>query len=306
MQSCSPHHCPPQPCPPQPFLPQYPLICVGTGPSGSNGPTGPFGNGSTGPIGPTGPTGVTGPTGPTGSIGPTGQTGVTGPPGNNNTEPFPLPNHQLPRIPYSIEIDPNNNPILNPPTTWAVYYHTADSQSNGTAQPPLYPFPISANTSLTDQCTNQPYFIYYATCQAINLALQNGAISPTNTISASIALEPNQTCFFREGGVFDDCSTIYAFVNARAAGYVPIKYTMYLFTGPFGNNSVSNGQQPRFTPTGGVSPSSQVVMPPHMIKLEWAATTQWLSNIPSLWIDIDGGPAIEVKMLLTHTNHTRS
>lgn len=50
----------PRPCPPQPFLPQYPLICVGTGPTGSIGPTGL--TGPTGPIG-TGPTGLIGPTG---------------------------------------------------------------------------------------------------------------------------------------------------------------------------------------------------------------------------------------------------
>ena len=50
----------PCPCPPQPCPPQYPLICVGTGPTGSIGPTGL--TGPTGPIG-TGPTGLIGPTG---------------------------------------------------------------------------------------------------------------------------------------------------------------------------------------------------------------------------------------------------
>ena len=32
------------PCPPQQSIPQYPLICVGTGPTGPNGPTGPTGS----------------------------------------------------------------------------------------------------------------------------------------------------------------------------------------------------------------------------------------------------------------------
>ena len=83
------------PCPQQPFLPQYPLICVGTGPTGpcctgttgTTGYTGPTGQVGTGPTGApsdvTGPTGYTGPTGPccTGSTGPTGSTGSTGPTG---------------------------------------------------------------------------------------------------------------------------------------------------------------------------------------------------------------------------------
>jgi hypothetical protein len=91
------------PCPPQ-SIPQYPLICVGTGPTGSIGPTGaqstvtgPTGftgpTGNTGPTGAdsivTGPTGLTGPTGPTGQsstvTGPTGLTGPTGPTGQSST-----------------------------------------------------------------------------------------------------------------------------------------------------------------------------------------------------------------------------
>lgn len=58
------------PHPSRPVIPQYPLIAVGTGPTGQRGFTGPIG--STGPTGYTGSTGPTGPTGPTGHIGPTG------------------------------------------------------------------------------------------------------------------------------------------------------------------------------------------------------------------------------------------
>ena len=38
--NCPPY---PPPCPPRPCPPQYPLICVGTGPTGYNGLTGPTG-----------------------------------------------------------------------------------------------------------------------------------------------------------------------------------------------------------------------------------------------------------------------
>ena len=81
----NPYQC----CPPQP-VGQYPVLCVGTGPTGPcctgptgttgfSGATGPLGTGPTGAIG-TGATGLTGPTGATGPCctGPTGYTGVTG------------------------------------------------------------------------------------------------------------------------------------------------------------------------------------------------------------------------------------
>jgi hypothetical protein len=247
-----------------------------TGPTGANGATGPTGtngiNGATGPTGANGTNGVTGHTGPTGDI------GATGP-----TEPFPLPLHQLPKIPY-------NQGGLLPPTQWNVYWSTADSQTNIiTNQPPLYPFPIgSTGPSGLTGCSGQPYEIYYTRCDAINLALDNGIISSTNPFDAKIALYQNETCSNNGGGSFTDCNSLYAFVSANSAGnYVPIKFSLYLYTDPSG--------------IGNLEP---LVLPAYTIKLDWCATTQWLKNSPSLWLSVDSGPVVEVKMLLTPANHT--
>ena len=67
---CNPYnygHIYPQPCPPRPLPPQYPIICVGTGPTGTRGLDGV-----------TGPRGLTGPTGPTGAQGIAGIQGAQG------------------------------------------------------------------------------------------------------------------------------------------------------------------------------------------------------------------------------------
>ena len=46
-------------------------------------------------------------------------------------------------------------------------------------------------------------------------------------------------------------------------------------------------------------------MPGYVIKLDWCATAEWLTSVPSLWLDTQtGAGVVEVKMLLTPTNHT--
>jgi len=100
------------------------------------------------------------------------------------------------------------------------------------------------------------------------------------------------------------CESIYAFVEILPV-YVPIKYTMWLFTGPDGiaANAIGNSGR-QFTPTAPL-PTTPVVMPGYVIKLDWCATAEWLTNVPSLWLETQTSPvAIEVKMLLTPTNHT--
>jgi hypothetical protein len=103
------------------------------------------------------------------------------------------------------------------------------------------------------------------------------------------------------------CESIYAFVEAldNPSNYVPIKYTMWLFTGPTGNAAVAIGNSgDRFTPTASLS-TAPVVMPGYVIKLDWCATAEWLTNVPSLWLETQTQTSpVEVKMLLTPTNHT--
>ena len=276
-------------------------------PAGPTGPAGGGGTGYTGPQGDTGPFG--GPTGPQGDTGPQGIQGVA--------RPVPLPNHQLPRIPYSVTIDPltPNTPIINPPTKWHAYYHTADSQSDGTSQPPLYPYPIGATVAAP--CAKQPYHIYYALCSDITTTLGMGAISQGNPIVLpdtdggifEQVLKPGDTCRMTnyKNRELDGCQSIYAFVGVLAAGftYVPIKYTMWLFTGPNGIATTAIGNSgDQFAPVSG---NPNVVMPGYMIKLDWCATAEWLINVPSLWLEISDGTlsqSVEVKMLLTPTNHT--
>jgi hypothetical protein len=108
------------------------------------------------------------------------------------------------------------------------------------------------------------------------------------------------------------CETIYAFVNdldlIATQEYVPIKYTMWLYTGPDGNPSVGSASDV-FTPANaGVPPvRPNVAMPGYMIKLDWCATAEWLRTVPPLWLTTSDGVTtntVKVKMLLTPTNHT--
>jgi hypothetical protein len=302
--------------------PQGPQGAIGaTGVTGAVGATGVTGSqgatGDTGAVGATGVTGSQGATGATGAVGATGAAGVAG--------PMPLPNHQLPRIPYSVEINTliANTPIINPITSWYEYYHTADSQTQAVSgvQPPLYPFPINYTPSPPtpiQPCTNQPYKIYFALCSGIEEALSTVLpISPSNPIRFpdnntglfGPVLTTGETC---ENSNFqirnlNSCESIYAFVEKLpdTQFYVPIKYTMWLFTGPTGNAATAIGNSgDQFTPTAPL-PTTPVVMPGYVIKLDWCATAEWLTNVPSLWLEIQNPSSIvEVKMLLTPTNHT--
>ena len=301
----------------------------GSGTTGPQGPQGPLGaTGAVGATGATGAVGATGATGATGAVGATGATGATGAVGatgaNGVAGPVPLPNHQLPRIPYSVEIDilTPNTPIINPITSWYEYYHTADSQTQAVSgtQPPLYPFPINYTPSPPapiQPCTNQPYKIYFALCSGIEEALSSGLpISSANPIRFpdnpggvfGPVLTTGETCKNSNFQIRDlnGCESIYAFVEKLpdTQFYVPIKYTMWLFTGPDGNaaNAIGNSGD-QFTPTA-PPPTTPVVMPGYVIKLDWCATAEWLTNVPSLWLDTQTDGVVEVKMLLTPTNHT--
>jgi hypothetical protein len=294
-----------------------------TGAQGAQGATGAQGfQGATGATGAQGFQGATGSAGLIGATGAQGATGLIGATGANGVAgPVPLPNHQLPRIPYSVEIDPLGTPIINPITSWYEYYHTADSQTQAVSgvQPPLYPFPINYTPSVPIQpCTNQPYKIYFATCSGIEEALNTGLpISSTNPIrfpanDSSLfgpVLTTGETCKNSNFKIrnLNGCESIYAFVEKLpdTQFYVPIKYTMWLFTGPDGSAATAIGNSgDQFTPTAPLPPTP-VFMPGYVIKLDWCATAEWLTNIPSLWLEIQNPSSIvEVKMLLTPTNHT--
>jgi hypothetical protein len=235
----------------------------------------------------------------------------------------PLPNHQLPRIPYSVKLDNEDNPapIVNPPTKWYAYYHTADSQTDATAssgQPPIHPYPIGA--TVPQSCTKQPYYIYYAICSDITQALTGGEITQLNPIPLpntensvfEHVLAVGEQCGDKnfKNRNLEGCETIYTFVKVlpETQDYVPIKYTMWLYTGPDGIPSVGSASDV-FTPANaGLPIRPNVVMPGYMIKLDWCATAEWLRTVPSLWLttSFDGitTEVVEVKMLLTPTNHT--
>lgn len=287
--SCPPPPCPPPPCPlPLPPCPPQPssgclLPPYVTGPQGPAGPTGPPGEG---PTGPTGPLSVT------------------------LIDPISLPNHQLPPLPYSVQVNLNtNNPIPLPATKWRPYYHSADSQSGVAQGPtPLFPWPINA-TSL-QPCDKQPYNIYYSNCNGVATLVTLGyitglqALSQGNTcaIDTNAAVQPS----------FEDCDAAYVFVEVKptTADYRPVKYTMHLYTGPRGDPTVFTQGEPQFTPSGPITPpvpppTQPNVMPPHVIRLDWGCSAEWLANSPSVLLSTDNGLTVkEVKVLLTPTNHT--
>jgi hypothetical protein len=283
------------------------------GPQGIQGDTGPQGpQGDTGPQGLEGPSGTTGPTG----FGATGAIGPTGPQAFVLIDPVSLPNHQLPPIPYSVGFLPQNPPTPQPlpPTRWVPYFHTADSQSSATDGPtPLFPYPITLGGETG--CAKQPYQICYATCSMIVSTLANGPISPGNPIRPFTALFSGQTCESNPSVQYiPDCEAIYAFVVARPNDYRPLKYTMYLYTGPFGNQEVLP-TDPQIDPTqqnslqiqsqlADDSPYNKITLPPHITKLEWSCSAEWLENCPSLWGDFGIEGIKEIKILLTPTNHT--
>jgi hypothetical protein len=89
---------------------------------------------------------------------------------------------------------------------------------------------------------------------------------------------------------------------------------MYLYTGPFGNQEVLP-TDPQIDPTqqnslqiqsqlADDSPYNKITLPPHITKLEWSCSAEWLENCPSLWGDFGIEGIKEIKILLTPTNHT--
>ena len=312
---------------------QYTPPCPPAGPTGppggGTGPIGPTGavGGGTGALGPTGIVGPTGPggsgTGPTGIVGPTGPegggTGPTGPQAIVIIDPLSLPLHQLPRIPYSILQGFLNLPqgaIGGQPTTWAPYYHTADSQSGvGEGPTPIFPYPY--NNTVSIQCDRQPYSIRFCTCSDIDSAFNLPGGYPTNAIQSYEVLQPGDTCKYLEPTSIQDCDPVYAFVVIPVSlEWRPIRYTMHLWTnatgsaiyesltpsGPGFNIVVRGGQ----LDSGGtaIGATGTFFMPPHMIKLDWSATAEWLENSPTYFLTDDSGIVYSCKMLLTPGNHT--
>jgi len=302
-----------------------------TGPTGLPGqsvnPTGPT---ETGPIGPTGPsplveTGPTGPTGtglspqgPTGPSGPMTQTGPTGPTGTVTPviiDPLPLPYYQMPALPFSIEQDSlsGQSPILNPPTTWVPFYHVADSQSGpGDGPTPCYPL-----LGGLVPCARQPYRLLYSTCSSVNAALSSFPPYPATFILGSLSLFPGQTCSpVSPTQAPSNCDGLYAFVESisPSTDWRPIHYTIYCWTNAFGQQipdadgtSLSNVaiQGGTLTPSGsGVTgPTGTFLMPPHVIRFDFAATAEWLASSPDYFLT-DGEIPYVCKMLLTTGNHT--
>jgi hypothetical protein len=266
-------------------------------------------------VGPTGPGGSgTGPTGPQG-----GGTGPTGPQAIVIIDPLSLPLHQLPRIPYSILQGFLNLPqgaIGGQPTTWAPYYHTADSQSGvGEGPTPIFPYPY--NDTVAIQCDRQPYSIRFCTCSDIDSAFNLPGGYPTNPIFSYEVLQPGDTCKYLEPTAIQDCDPVYAFVVIPVSlEWRPIRYTMHLWTnatgsaiyesltpsGPGFNIVVRGGQ----LDSGGtaIGATGTFFMPPHMIKLDWSATAEWLENSPTYFLTDDSGIVYSCKMLLTPGNHT--
>ena len=330
---CSPYGPNIQYFPIGPYQPGINSCIQYTPPCPPAGPTGPPGGG-TGPIGPTGaagggtgalgPTGIVGPTGPGGSgTGPTGPqgggTGPTGPQAIVIIDPLSLPLHQLPRIPYSILQGFLNLPqgaICGQPTTWAPYYHTADSQSGvGEGPTPIFPYPY--NDTVAIQCDRQPYSIRFCTCSDIDSAFNLPGGYPANAIQSYGVLEPGETCKYLEPTAIQDCDPVYAFVAIPVSlEWRPIRYTMHLWTnatgsaiyesltpsGPGFNIVVRGGQ----LDSGGtaIGATGTFFMPPHMIKLDWSATAEWLENSPTYFLTDDSGIVYSCKMLLTPGNHT--
>lgn len=315
------------PCPPPgpvlyygPTGPRGIQGCQGvTGPMGATGWTGPTGR--TGPTGPMGTTGYTGPTGPC-STGPPGPLGPTGPQAYVLIDPLSLPLHQLPRLPYAsngITTVPGGVivPDGNPQTNWAPYYHTADSQSDSIDTPtPLFPYPYSGPPQVP-WCAKQPYNIRYTTCNNINTAtvLPPPATYPNTPVSSYLALSAGRTCGANRFITVRGCEdSLYVFVDVVPPGlWRPIKYTMYLWTNIFGeaNENADGSPMCNVVVQGGLTdnqggiagPTGAYFMPPHITKLEWSASAEWLENSPSYYLT-DGTSTYECKILLTPGNHT--
>jgi len=291
-----------------------------TGPTGQGftGPTGPVADVGTGPTGPLGPTGV-GTTGPSGPTGPS-QTGPTGPTGAPATfvvvDPLSLPLHQLPNLPWSLQQGFNQSPYVNPPTTWQPYYHTADSQSGfGDGKPPCYPYPYNAIGPTA--CARQPYNILVTTCSQITSTVPGNPIPADYVLYGATGTAP-ETCARRVIPKISSCDAVYAFVEDTISPLVdiwrPIRYDMYCWTNGFGetiesslgstgSNVVIQGSylSPSGTPTG---PTGLYFMPPHMTKLEWSATAEWLQGSPDYQLTTDGSTRICCRILLVPGNHT--
>ena len=305
--------------------PTGPIGPIGTGPTGATGegapgPTGPISDSGTGPEGPLGPTGdsQTGPTGPTGPS-PTGPTGPTGPTATFVVvDPLALPLHQLPNLPFSIYQGFGQSPIINPSTIWQPYYHTADSQSAfGEGKTQCYPYPY--NAAGPTACARQPYNILVTTCADIS------SVDPTGPFPASYALygatgTAPETCARRPLQPIQSCDAVYAFVQDTIIPSVdvwrPIRYDMYCWTNAFGqpiadslgstgSNVVVQGSYLTPSGSGPTGPTGIYFMPPHITKVEWSATAEWLANSPTYPLTVDGGfTTIPCKILLTPGNHT--
>jgi hypothetical protein len=212
----------------------------------------------------------------------------------------------------------NYSPVVNPDTTWSPYNHTADSQSGvGEGPTPLFPYPFGA--SGPTGCDRQPYRIWYTTCSNINAAVSNPTSPyPATRILAQTALFPGETC--RPSVVGSDsirtCDPIYAFVeDVQGLGeWRPIRYTMHLWTNVFGypradadgltgTNVVLQGSVLGPDNSGPTGPTGIFFMPPHLTKLDWSASAEWLQNSPTYSLT-DGEINHDVKILLTPGNHT--
>lgn len=295
------------------------LCCTGPANPGITGLTGPTGSivsiGPTGPAGPQliGPIGATGVTG----IGLTGPTGVTGMVWNKEIDPLSLPLHHLPNIPFSIKqssISPQS-PLQDPPTVWSPYYHTADSQSGlGEGPTPCYPYPYNAVGPTG--CARQHYNILISKCSYVTDALNAVPPYPATSILASYTIFGDETCQSTTSFVIDSCDAVYAFVEsiAPSTDWRPIHYTMYVWTNVFGQsiadadgsvnaNVVLEGGYMNPTGTGVTGPTGIYFMPPHVQKLEWSATAEWLQNSPDYYLT-DGEIQFVCKILLTTGNHT--
>ena len=304
-----------------------------TGPTGPVGPSiGPTGPQDIGPIGPTGPSSstVTGPTGPTGSglpglLGATGPLGLNGPAGLTGPtgtlvqvpiDPLPLAYYQLPAVPFSIEQDPLNgqSPLIDPFTDWTPFYFIADSQS-GPGEGPTPCYPVVGGLPA---CDRQPYRIIITNCFNVNRALGAFPPYPATFILGTPTLNPGETCERRNTFVSNRCSNgLYAFVESisPSTDWRPIHFTVYCWTNAFGrtiadadgvnafSNIVIEGGYLNPSGSGVTGPTGSFFMPPHVLKLEYSASAEWLANSPDYYLT-DGEIPFICKILLATGNHT--